>query len=57
MPPAKCESLQSLHIDGNEITDLSPLHGLKKLKKVDIRRVPASERIQLQKALPNCKID
>jgi eukaryotic-like serine/threonine-protein kinase len=50
--------LTSLLFDDTFVTDLSPLHECKKLTRLNLMntRVPLSAVLDLQKALPNCKI-
>ncbi len=65
---AGCESLVDLNICFNRITDLSPLYGLKNLRRLwvyncnshnydDVPTVPADEVRRLKENLPDCYID
>jgi len=50
--------LRTLALRKNQITDISPLAGLTKLKTLDLRLspIPDEKKAMLRKALPNCDI-
>ncbi len=63
---ANCTELVDLNICFNRISDLSPLYGLQKLRRLwifnsnnysDDRPVPAEAVSALRRALPKCKVD
>jgi len=59
-PLAGMINLEMLRLQDNEIKNLKPLMGLKQLKRLGLRGNPDLTKAQidqLQKALPNCKID
>ena len=51
-------TVQSVNLDDTQVSDLSPLAGLKTLTSLYLGSTPVSdEQVEiLQKALPNCKI-
>jgi Leucine-rich repeat (LRR) protein len=51
--------LEWLWILDNEITDLSPLKGLKTLRRVSLSKnqISDDQKAMIEKALPNCRID
>jgi hypothetical protein len=51
-------NLTKLWLDDNDISDLSPLQGLTNLTKLNLARnqISQSQKDDLRKALPNCKI-
>ena len=50
--------MEILFLSNNQITDLTPLAGLKKLELLflDNNNLTKAEVVKLQKALPKCKI-
>ena len=58
-PLKKLTNLQELIIDGSEVSDLRALMGLKNLKRLhigDCKNITDQQVEELQKALPNLKI-
>ena len=56
----KLTQLKELHLDGNQLTDVRGLEKLTQLTRLDLRGNPDLTKAQiaeLQKALPNCKIE
>ena len=56
----KLAQLEMLHLGGNQLTDIQDLQiltGLKKLNLKDNPEITQEQITELQKALPNCKID
>ena len=56
----KLMQLKTLHLGGNRLTDIKGLKVLAKLEKLNLKDNPDLTKAQiteLQKALPNCKID
>jgi len=56
----KLTQLEMLHLGGNQLTDIQDLQiltGLKKLNLKDNPEITQEQIAELQKALPNCKID
>jgi len=57
-PIARHTRLRRLVLTSNKVTDVTPLHGLAKLRFLSIKHcpIPPAQAAALRKALPNCKI-
>jgi Leucine-rich repeat (LRR) protein len=54
----KLSNLETLHLDENEITDISSLKNLVNLRVLNLQNNPITKQQidELQEALPNCDI-